>query len=100
MSPKKQTVFILIEDEDVGYLFSELLRAHGCATEIVLSEKSIPACAKVLTEPRFYENLSVEQRQSSLVIGSKTALSGINTATLARPLTENKIIGALEAFLY
>jgi hypothetical protein len=100
MSPSnKQTVFILIEDEDVSLLFSELIRANGLDTQIVASEKLIPDAAKVLTEPRFYDNLTEAQRQASLVIGNKTALGGIHTATLSRPLTEDKIINALEAFL-
>ena len=95
----KHTIFILIEDEDLSLLFAELVEAHGRQAEIVRSEKYIPLAAKVLTEPKYYQSLNTQQKESSLVIGSKTALEAICTATLSRPLTEEKIIFALDRFL-
>lgn len=95
----KHTIFILIEDEDLSLLFAELVEAHGREAEIVRSEQYIPLSARVLTEPRYYQSLSDQQKESSLVIGNKTALESICTPTLARPLTEEKIISALDKFL-
>ena len=93
------TVFILIEDEDLSLLFAELVKAHGRDVQTVTSEKYIPLSARILTEPKFYDTLSEDQKQGSLVVGSKTALGSIATATLSRPLTEDKIVTALEGFL-
>ncbi len=95
---KETQIYILFEDEDVRLVFSELLEALGRKTQIINNPSGLPENASVVTEPAFYKDLLPIQRAKSLVIGNKNALTNIETPTLSRPLTEEKIEAALATF--
>lgn len=93
------TVAILFADPVVTELFSELLDACGATPRIVQSVSSIPANARVVTEPQFYKALPRAYRRTCLLVGDTRSTGHNRALCLSQPLTEEKIEAALQTLL-
>ncbi len=93
---------IFFNDDSISTLFAELVQCMGCQSKVVDSFSDKPDFSeidKVITEPQLYSQLPAHLRERCLLVGNKDVLSQYSTASLSRPLTEEKIGGALLPFL-
>lgn len=91
-------VAIFFHNPAITTLFSALLENRGISTRILDSLHNL-GNAKLITEPRFYNDLSAEARARCLIVGGLTPLRGHAGCTLLQPLTEEKVESALAKFL-
>lgn len=80
-------------------LFAELMRAQGVNPSVLETLDNLSGETRVITEPRFYRALPETYRSTCLVVGNKESLKGLTGHALSRPLTEEKIEAAIDAFL-
>ena len=92
-------VSILFEDQVITHLFSELLKVRGVATQVLASVDDVQSETRIITEPQYFPEIPTELQNKCLIVGDKEAVEDLPTASLERPLTEEKIEAALFAFL-
>jgi hypothetical protein len=92
-------VAVLFEEPEITNLFSTLINSHGIKTRIIKSAQELLENERIVTEPQYLAQIPEDRRKNSLLIGNKEALASAPGITLARPLTENKIIQAIHEFL-
>jgi len=92
-------VVIYFTDAIINELFAELLAVRGVEARIVSSAEAVPPNARIITEPHLFPALTPSQCGRCLVVGDRSALAGIPSLALTRPLTEEKIERALEQLL-
>ena len=93
------SVSICFQDEDINFLFSELLEVRGVKTKILADAASLVHETKIITEPIFFPMISPEVQKKCLIVGNKDALLGLDAICLSRPLTEEKIEAALQLLI-
>ena len=92
------SIGIYFHNRDIGMLFAELLMSRGIQTRLLDTLEDL-GNAKIITEPRFYNDLNPANRRRALVVGGLAPLRGHQGATLLQPLTEEKVEAALAQFL-
>jgi hypothetical protein len=98
-------VAICFQDENINYLFSRLLQAHGAKAFVLHDLRNARGDTRIVTEPQYFPMLNKEFWNKCLVVGDPEALDGLPSLPLSgplclsRPLTEDKIIGAIRALL-
>ena len=93
------TVSILFEDRVITHLFSELLKVRGVETKIISDISQVTGETRIITEPQYFPEIPNELQNKCLIVGDKEAVKELPTASLERPLTEDKIENALLDFL-
>lgn len=94
-----ETVSILFAEPQITCLFSELLKAKGVDTKILNSPQEILHSGKLITEPQYIGQIDPSHHKRCLLVGNKEVLKGLNTLSLTRPLTEEKVEKALSLLL-
>ena len=94
-----EAIAICFEEETINLLFSELLNVRGVKTEILESIDDFSGKMKLITEPQFLDSIPHKHHHRCLVVGNKDRLVGLESITLSRPLTEEKIEQALRNLL-
>lgn len=92
-------VAVLFEEPEITNLFSTLIGFHGIKTRVIIPGDSLLENERIVTEPQFIKFIPEDKKSSSLLIGNKEALDEAPGIKLARPLTENKILQAIDKFL-
>lgn len=92
-------VAILFEEPAINDLLAELMSARGIKARILAPGEALLAEERLITEPQYLTEVPQTKLESCLVIGNKEALQNSPGIKLARPLTETKILAALDRFL-
>lgn len=92
-------VAILFEEPAINAVFAELIQARGYQTRIISPAQPLLENERLITEPQFLSVCPEEKKLSCLLIGNKDAISNLPGIKLARPLTESKIMQAIDQFL-
>lgn len=91
-------VAILFHDQEIASLFAELSKAKGAVARIVDSTKQIALTEKIITEASFIDSIPEERYSETLLVSNGQEFSQFSN-TLRRPLTEGKVIKALNQLL-
>ena len=92
-------VAVLFEEQEITNLFSFLINSHGFKTRAITACDQILENERLVTEPQYINIIPENKKQNALLIGNKDALLNAPGIKLTRPLTEPKILSALEKFL-
>ncbi len=88
-------VSVLFSDSDVASIFAELLEAQGAEVSFLSSSAQLTGKTRIVTEPRYFPEISPDQYRHCLIVGNREAVKGLPTLALARPLTEESVEQAL-----
>lgn len=91
-------VAILFHDQEIASLFAELSKAKGAVTRIVQSVKQVSLSEKIITEASFIDSIPEERFSETLLVSNGQEFSQFQN-TLRRPLTEVKVLMALNKLL-
>lgn len=92
-------VSIFFAEQEISSLFSELLEAWGIRTQVLSRISDYDGSTRIITEPLYFPELEEDCRSRCLLVGNQNSLEDLNVLTLSRPLTEAKIVRALDSFL-
>ena len=94
-----ELVGIFFTDSDVASIFTELLQSQGAPACMLSDPTELRNHTRIITEPRYFPEIRPEHYQKCLIVGNKDCLLSLPLPTLSRPLTEEKVLDALAAFL-
>lgn len=94
-----ESVAVCFRDPSINALFADLLQVRGIKAKTFTEIYDVEQATKIITEPIFLPDLTPSQMKKCLVVGNKDLLNDLESVTLARPLTEEKINAAISAFL-
>jgi hypothetical protein len=89
-------IAICFKDASISQLFAELLASCGVTATLYDSVTELPRSTRIVTEPRFFNQLTAEQAKNCLIVGPKKSLRDIKARCLEQPLTEEGVEAALE----
>lgn len=92
-------IVICFRDEEISYLFAELVEAEGYPTRIVSDLATVTDETHVILESSLIESLPTHLTNSCLVVGDSATRVPISAVPLLRPLSEDKIDLAFSQFL-
>lgn len=92
-------VTICFAEQEISSLFSELLEAWGIRTQVLDCISDYDGSTRIITEPLYFPEIEEDCRSRCLLVGNQSSLEDLNVLTLSRPLTEAKIVRALDSFL-
>jgi hypothetical protein len=98
MEIKSQAVSIIFHDESINRLFSALLSSMHIENRILHNSGEIFGSDVLITERKFYNLVKDVQNMRCLVVGDPLPVN-LNAITLERPLTEQKVVAALNYLL-
>ncbi len=92
-------VAICFHDPVINQVFAELLEARGVSAKVVENLKEIGEKERIITEPRYLEQLNKRFLANCLVVGYRRPSTEEPFRSLSQPLTEQKIEQALAELL-
>jgi hypothetical protein len=92
-------IFICFEHPEISLLFQSLINSMGFVTRCIAHPQHCLPLGRLITEPKFFENLPTQCKANCLVVGDREVVRKLSTLYLDTPLTENKIRKAIQAFL-
>ena len=98
-STKVFQVAVLFEEPEITDLFSSLIMLKGVRTRILQPGEDLLENERIVTEPQYLNHIPENKKETSLLIGNSEALKCAPGMTLSRPLTEMKVMQAIDKFL-
>ncbi|MCI5064140.1 hypothetical protein MRY87_00290 [bacterium] len=92
-------IALYFQNTTTAAAFSELISTLGFTPYTVASREELRSAKKIITEPKFYEDLSTEQQSSCLVIGNQYTSAAMSCPVIRQPLTPQKVQQGLQDFL-
>lgn len=90
------TVLVCFQDREIGELFAALLSTRGVTPILTDTAVTSGNKTKIVTEPCFIPDLTVEQMKHCLIVGPKKSLKNVSARSLEQPLTEENVESALD----
>ena len=94
------SVHICFEDPGISCLFAHLLESRGIEVILAHDLSQLLPGTKIVTEPRMLRRSSGSFSEDDiLLVANDNSIDGLSGILLLRPLTEEKVEHALDAFL-
>ena len=92
-------VNICFQERAITYLFAAILEQRGVPTLILRDIDAYDGVSKLITEPQYMDKTAGDMPETTLIVGDLDDVKNLESYTICRPLTEEKIENTLKAFV-
>lgn len=95
LTAKHTSIGIYFHDNDITWLFSELLSSLRIKNHVLQGESEIFEADYVITEPKYYNLIRGLDSTRCILVGDHIRIHSESAVLLSQPLTETKILRAI-----